>query len=96
MAATDPDIIAEECGLAQIEAHGDSSTWKYLGKKKVPATDPGRFRGSSDASSRDLENRQGPSDRRRHYFRQAESRGMADEHRDRLAVAAGAASLRPG
>jgi hypothetical protein len=46
MASTDPDIIAEECGLAQIEAHGDPSTWKYLGKKKVPATEPGRLRGS--------------------------------------------------
>ena len=42
MAATDPDIIAEECGPGHIEDHGDPSTWRYLGKKQVPATETGR------------------------------------------------------
>lgn len=43
MAATDPDIIAEECGPGHIEDHGDPSTWRYLGKKQVPATETGRL-----------------------------------------------------
>lgn len=46
MAATDPDIIAEECGLGHIEDHGDPRTWRYLGKRQVPATEPGRPPGS--------------------------------------------------
>jgi hypothetical protein len=43
---TDPNTIAEELGLAHIEKHGDPATWKYLGKKQVPATEPGRLAGS--------------------------------------------------
>jgi hypothetical protein len=43
---THPDTIAEELGPGHIEDHGYPSTWKYLGKKPVPATEPGRLPGS--------------------------------------------------
>jgi hypothetical protein len=44
---THPDTIAEELGLGHIERHGDPSTWKYLGKRQVPATELGRLEGST-------------------------------------------------
>ena len=43
---TDPDTIAEVLGPGHIERHGDPGTWKYLGKKQVPTTEPGRLEGS--------------------------------------------------
>ena len=43
---TPPDVIAEDLSLGHIRDHGDPSTWRYLGKKVVPATELGRLPGS--------------------------------------------------
>ena len=45
---TDPDTIAEGRGPGHIELQGDPGTWGYLGKKQVPATEPGRLEGSKE------------------------------------------------
>src|SRR5262249_50770773 len=44
---TSADTIAEQMGPGHFRDHGDPSSWRYLGKKAVPAAEPGRQPGST-------------------------------------------------
>jgi hypothetical protein len=46
MGPTSSDTISEEMGPGHFRAHGDPSSWTYLGKKTLPATGTANLPGS--------------------------------------------------